>query len=383
MSSQKLQVLVLGVGLVGKQVIHQLLSDLPTHLASQFSIVWLANSKQRLHVAAGLTGTAEDALSQLSKTEPHGLSLSKVIEEIVELAEGSRGKYLFVDNTSSQDVANLYPTLVGAGIHLVTPSKKAFSSSATLYADIFRAATQSKAIVLREATVGAGLPIISTLDDLINTGDTILKIEGVLSGTLSFLFNEYSQPKPTTTTTTTTTPFSQILRGAKEAGYTEPHPGDDLNGSDVARKLTILARMIPSLSNSDLLKEGFLSVPTQSLVPAALQDIQDGSDFVQKLPDFDADFAKQNKEAAQAGCVLRYVGVLDPQSGHIKAGLERYPFDHPFASSLSGSDNIISFTTKRYSPNPLIIQGAGAGAAVTAMGVVANAIKIAQIVLPL
>jgi len=169
--------------------------------------------------------------------------------------------------------------------------------------------------------------------------------------------------------------FSEIVKIAKEQGYTEPHPADDLSGSDVARKLCILSRLVPTLP---ALEKGFESVPTETLIPSELANIATGAEFVERLPEFDEHFEAMRKEAEDAGQVLRYVGVIDAKKGKVKCGLERYAFDHPFASSLSGSDNIISFHTARYAKRPLIVQGAGAGADVTAMGVVADCIRVAE-----
>ena len=222
-----------------------------------------------------------------------------------------------------------------------------------------------------ESTVGAGLPILTTLKDLISTGDEIVKIEGVLSGTLSYIFNEWSTP-----TSDGSKKFSQVVKIAKDQGYTEPHPADDLSGSDVSRKLTILSRLVPSLT--DKLPKGYESVPTHSLTPTPLESVTNGEEYVTRLPEFDADFDSLNAAARAEGCVLRYVGVIDAQKGEVKASLEKYPNDHPFATALGGSDNILAFHTKRYSQRPLLVQGAGAGAEVTAMGVVADLIRVAE-----
>lgn len=272
-------------------------------------------------------------------------------------------------------MAAFYPHFLAAGLSVVTPNKKAFSGPIELYQDILKYKTNdlvgsNGALVYQESTVGAGLPIISTLSDLVNTGDEITKIEGVFSGTLSYIFNEFSTPKGGDKK------FSDIVKFAKENGYTEPHPNDDLSGSDVARKLAILSRLVPELK--DALPQGYLSVPTHSLTPPPLADVASGEEYVKRLPEFDVDYDKLNKEAFDAGSVLRYVGVIDVQKKEIKASLETYPATHPFASSLSGSDNIIAFHTKRYSARPLLVQGSGAGADVTAMGVVADLIKIAE-----
>ncbi|KAG9105441.1 hypothetical protein FRC07_009277, partial [Ceratobasidium sp. 392] len=272
------------------------------------------------------------------------------------------------DNTSSDVIAGLYPSFLSAGIDVITPNKKAYSSDLGLYTRIKEASVRTGARYLIESTVGAGLPIISTLQDLVATGDKIIKIEGVLSGTLSYIFNEYSKPGGGNEN------FSAIVKGAREKGYTEPHPGDDLNGADVARKLTILSRLIPELASA--LPQGYKSVSVTSLVPDALKDVPSGDEFIARLPEFDAQQANLRDEAAKEGKVLRYAGVIDVKSGTIKAALEKYPVGHPFATALGGSDNIIAFHTERYSPRPLIIQGAGAGAAVTAMGVVSNLLRL-------
>ena len=246
-----------------------------------------------------------------------------------------------------------------------------------------RSPSVSPPLVYLESTVGAGLPIISTLKDLIATGDEITKIEGVLSGTLSYIFNVWCPPS-----LDSTAKFSDVVRVAKENGYTEPYPGDDLSGSDVARKLTILSRLIPALVSSVPLPEGYLSVDTASLTPENIASAEksgelkgsaaDGDKYIEMLKASDAHFDQMREEAKREKKVWRYVGVIDAQTKEVKAQLAKYPATHPFAASLGGSDNIISFTTKRYSQRPLLVQGSGAGADVTAMGVVADLIKVAE-----
>ncbi|KAJ3715059.1 homoserine dehydrogenase-domain-containing protein [Lentinula raphanica] len=277
-------------------------------------------------------------------------------------------KVAIVDNTSSDNIASLYPQWLRAGINVITPNKKAYSGDLGLYEDILRASKETGAKFLNESTVGAGLPVISTLKELVATGDKVKKIEGVFSGTMSYIFNEFSTGSPDGPS------FSSVVSVAREKGYTEPHPADDLNGFDVARKLTILARTIGSSSLPSL--QSFASVQTSSLIPAPLEGIPTGDEFLKRLPEFDAEFDQMRKEASREGQVLRFVGVVDGVNGEVKAGLEKYPTSHPFATSLGGSDNIIMFHTERYSPRPLIIQGAGAGAAVTAMGVLGDLLKL-------
>jgi len=189
---------------------------------------------------------------------------------------------------------------------------------------------------------------------------------------MSYIFNNFSKAGGGPPSK-----FSDVVRQAKEQGYTEPHPGDDLNGSDVARKLCILSRLAGS-SKLPTLPQGHASVPIQSLIPKDLEGIASGEEFVKRLADHDKYFEDLRSQAESEGSVLRFVGVIDTQAKVVKGGLEKYPVSHPFAASLGGSDNIISFKTSRYSSRPLIVQGAGAGAAVTAMGVVADCIRVAE-----
>ncbi|TKA54285.1 hypothetical protein B0A53_03377 [Rhodotorula sp. CCFEE 5036] len=390
-------VAVVGVGLVGRQVVHQLLSPA---LSSLFKVVSLSNSKHTLHLSPG--APALDAETLLSLLPPSSAPLpetsahpaaSYAVAEPAELVKrlaadakksgsggaGTKTHTILIDCTSDLKVTELYPTAIASGLSVVTPNKKGFSSSSQLFDKIVEAQSAPGAgLVYLEATVGAGLPIISTLRDLLKTGDEVTKIEGVFSGTMSYIFNEFSKPAATGPGPK----FSEIVKVAKENGYTEPHPADDLSGSDVARKLTILSRLV-SINPSSLpalpdLPEGYASLSTQTLIPSALSDIAAGEEFVAKLPEHDAEFDQLRSDAEKEGKVLRYVGLIDRETGTVKCGLESYPASHPFASALSGSDNIVAFHTKRYSQRPLIVQGAGAGADVTAMGVVADAIKVAE-----
>lgn len=367
-AASRINVAIVGVGLVGSEVIAQL-TAVPG-LAKSFAIVALQNSKKTLLLDQN--ADLSQWKTQLANSTTNALSLADLASYLSKLENHT----VVVDNTSNDDVASFYPKFLQAGLSVVTPNKKAFSGSLQLYQDIQKAAqTPSSAtgkppLVLGESTVGAGLPILSTLKDLIETGDEIVKIEGVFSGTLSYIFNEWSTPKGGDKK------FSEVVKVAKDNGYTEPHPGDDLSGSDVARKLAILSRLVPQLQ--DALQHGYQSVSTHSLTPAPLSDAKDGQEYVQRLPEFDGDYDALNKEAQQQGSVLRYVGVIDVKNKEIKASLEKYPATHAFATALAGSDNIISFTTKRYATRPLLIQGSGAGAEVTAMGVVSDLIKVAE-----
>jgi homoserine dehydrogenase len=287
------------------------------------------------------------------------------LPKVVEYLAAAPAKVVLVDNTSSQDVADTYPQFLSKGISIVTPNKKAFSGSYQLWQDIFSAASSSGAKVYHESSVGAGLPVISTLKDLVDTGDSITKIEGVFSGTMSFLFNSFAP------TDGLGGKWSAEVVKAKELGYTEPDPRDDLNGLDVARKLTILARL------AGLPVESPTSFPVQSLIPKELESVASGEEFLERLPGFDSQMEDTKTSAEKEGKVVRFVGSIDVAKKEVKVGLEKFDRSHPIAA-LKGSDNIISFYTKRYGSNPLIIQGAGAGGEVTAMGVTADLIKVLE-----
>jgi aspartokinase/homoserine dehydrogenase 1 len=209
---------------------------------------------------------------------------------------------------------------------------------------------------LFEANVGAGLPVVSTLRDLIASGDEIVRIEGILSGTLSYLFNTFDGSAP----------FSALVADAHRMGFTEPDPREDLSGQDVARKLLILARQIGLRMDLD-------EVEVDSLVPAPLARGVYSSRFLTAFQRYDGAMADRVRRAASRGAVLRYVGTLE--RGRARAGLKEFPRNHPVAAA-KGSDNVIAFTTKRYARTPLVVQGPGAGADVTAMGVFSDILKL-------
>jgi aspartokinase/homoserine dehydrogenase 1 len=264
---------------------------------------------------------------------------------------------LIVDCTASSDVAKHYRGWLAAGVHVVTPNKKANSASLAEYRVLQEARKAAGSHYLYETTVGAGLPVIQTLRDLRETGDEIRSIEGIFSGTLAYLFNVYDG----------TQPFSGIVEDAKQKGYTEPDPRDDLSGMDVARKLIILGReMGLALELSD--------VAVESLVPAGLES---GSveEFMRRLPQHDAVMAKRLQAARERGKVLRYVGRISAD-GKASVGLLEFDTRHAFAN-IALTDNVVRFATRRYCNNPLIVQGPGAGPEVTAGGVFADILRLA------
>jgi aspartokinase/homoserine dehydrogenase 1 len=263
---------------------------------------------------------------------------------------------VIIDCSASADVAEQYADWLAAGIHVVTPNKKANSAPYGYFERLRQSRQNGGAHYLYEATVGAGLPIIQTLRDLRETGDEIRRIEGIFSGTLAYLFNTWDGSQP----------FSTVVRAAKAMGYTEPDPRDDLSGMDVARKLIILAReMGLRLELSD--------VAVESLVPRALADCT-VDEFLERLAEFDVRMLDRLSEARRAGHVLRYVGSVDAE-GRAQVGLVELADTHPFAN-IALTDNIVRFQTARYDRNPLIVQGPGAGPAVTAAGVFADLLRI-------
>lgn len=265
---------------------------------------------------------------------------------------------VIIDCTASDQISSMYAEWLARGIHVITPNKKAFSSDYGDYQALQDAADEGSSHYFYETTVGAALPVITTLCDLIHTGDEVRSIRGIFSGTLAYLFNVYDG----------TTAFSEIVRVAKDSGYTEPDPRDDLSGMDVARKLTILAREL-----GQRIEIG--DFPVKNLVPESLRDCS-VDEFLAKLPEYDDEMEALYKNAAAENKQLRYVANLDAD-GTASVGLEAVDATHPFCN-INLTDNIVQFETERYSDNPLVIQGPGAGPEVTAAGVFADLLRLAN-----
>lgn len=263
---------------------------------------------------------------------------------------------VIIDCTADESVARHYAEWLEAGIHVVTPNKKANSGPLEYYEALKEARRRGGSSYLYEATVGAGLPVISTLRDLRETGDKIASVEGIFSGTLAYLFNVYDGK----------TPFSQIVRDAKAKGYTEPDPRDDLSGTDFVRKVIILGREMG-------LKLEMKDVQVESLIPAGLEK---GTidDFLNGLPKYDGDMKKRFDDAAARGKVLRYMGRLTAD-GKATVGVAELDRTHAFAN-IALTDNVVRYATARYNTNPLIVQGPGAGPEVTAAGVFADLLRV-------
>lgn len=267
---------------------------------------------------------------------------------------------VIIDCTASETPSEHYMEWMRKGIHIITPNKKMNSGPLERYRELKAHQRNSYIHYFYEATVGAGLPVIQTLQHLVGSGDRVDRIEGIFSGTLSYIFNTWGTDSRT---------FSEVVAEAKMKGYTEPDPRDDLAGMDVARKVTILARECG-------VEVELESVPIESLVPKPLQSVASADEYMSRLPEFDGDMENLRKEAEAAGECLRYVGVVDVRGKKGSVELRRYPKEHPFAQ-LSGSDNIIAFTTARYAKQPLIVRGPGAGAEVTAGGVFSDLLRLA------
>ena len=265
---------------------------------------------------------------------------------------------VIIDCTSSDEVASRYADWLRQGIHVVTPNKKAFSGPGEYYHSLRKSAQAGGSHYYYETTVGAALPIISTLRNLLDTGDRVISIDGILSGTLAYLFNVFDG----------SVPFSTIVREARDSGYTEPDPRDDLSGMDVARKLTILAREM----GIDVEIGDF---PVENLIPAALRDVTT-DEFLEHLPDYDTQMNDLYREANAAGQSLRYVASLD-HGGNLEVGLRKVSASNALAH-VDLTDNIVRFTTERYAANPLVVQGPGAGPEVTAGGVFGDLLTLAR-----
>ncbi|MBC7983912.1 MAG: bifunctional aspartate kinase/homoserine dehydrogenase I [Candidatus Obscuribacterales bacterium] len=345
---------LIGPGLVGGALLDQLASQVE-RLARDFHVDLrvrgIATTKRML------LENGEIALHRWREVvKSEGLAM-----DMTRFAEHVHADHLphavIIDCSASAEVAKHYPAWLAAGIHIVTPNKKANSSELSLYDQLQSARRAGGSHYLYEATVGAGLPIIQTLRDLRETGDEITRVEGILSGTLAYLFNVWDGSQP----------FSTVVRDAKAKGYTEPDPRDDLSGVDFARKIVILGREMG-------LRLELSSVALEGLVPPALAQTS-VEEFLDRLPDFDAVMLKRLESARARNKVLRYTGTLDAATGKAAVGLVELDRTHTFAN-INLTDNVVRFTTHRYNQNPLVVQGPGAGPEVTAGGVFADLLRV-------
>ena len=353
LSPNTLSIGLIGPGTVGRVLLDQLATQ-QARLSREFKL----DLRVRGIMASRRMLLSEQGVDLNDWREP--LAQQAVAADLTRFIEHIRVDYLphtvVIDCTADGEVAKHYRDWLELGIHVVTPNKKANSASMDYYDSLKVARRIGGSHYLYEGTVGAGLPVIQTLRDLRETGDEIDSIEGIFSGTLAYLFNVYDG----------SVPFSAIVNEAKQRGYTEPDPRDDLSGTDVARKLIILAReMGLRLEMSD--------VQVASLVPGDLAN-SSIDDFLAGLSTYDAGMQQRFAAAAAAGKVLRYVGRIT-STGEATVGLVELDRKHAFAN-IALTDNVVRFATARYNKNALIVQGPGAGPEVTAGGVFADLLRL-------
>ncbi len=353
LSPHTISIGVIGPGTVGSVLIDQIAGE-SERLRREFKLDLRVRgilTSKRMYLASGAIDLVNWRERMAASSEPTDLS-----RFVNHLHAAWLPHTVIIDCTASAEVASHYRDWLAAGIHVVTPNKKANSAPLSSFRAVQEASRATGAHYLYEATVGAGLPIITTVRDLRETGDRIRSVEGLLSGTLAYLFNVYDGREP----------FSSIVKAARAKGYTEPDPRDDLSGLDVARKLIILGReMGLPLEMQD--------VKVESLVPAALTACSI-EEFLERLPQYDAAMLKRFEAAKAKGKLLRYVGRLDA-SGSASVGLVELDARHSFAN-IALTDNVVRFVTDRYCDNPLVVQGPGAGPAVTAAGVFADLLRV-------
>ena len=362
---QVLNVFLCGVGTVGGSLLEQIAGQrqkLMKERNLQINVVGIASGHNAMFDRNGinLSQWEEDGKFSIAQLRAglkaaEASDLERLKEEVIGM---NIFNSVFVDCTASADVAGLYEAFLSNNISVVAAKKEAASSDYDNYARLKATARKRGVKYLFETNVGAGLPIINTINDLINSGDKILKLEAMLSGTLNFIFNTISADVP----------FSETVRRAKEEGYAEPDPRVDLSGKDVIRKLVILSREAGYKMNQEDV-EKHLFIP-QSFFDGSLED------FWKNLPSLDQQFEEERKEVEAAHQHWRFVAKLENGKGSVS--LERVGERHPFYD-LEGSNNIILITTERYNQYPMLIQGYGAGASVTAAGVFADIMSIANI----
>jgi aspartokinase/homoserine dehydrogenase 1 len=353
--TKSLNLFVLGTGLIGSTLFKQIKGQaayLKSQLSLDIRLIGIGNIDLMLFDETGIS------FDQWEKRLSEGGAKTDLNRFFDTMHRMNLPNSVFVDCSDSDAIVTRYESVLNNSISIVTPNKRANSGPYDRYQQLKESAFKHGVKFLYETNVGAGLPVISTLNDLISSGDRILKIEAVLSGTLSYIFNSFSGNRK----------FSEIVREAREKGYSEPDPREDLNGLDVARKLLILARDAGAALEPE-------DVHIENILPPACQKATTIEQFFKELGKVDSLFEQKRKKAEAKNHILRYIATLEKGKASIvlKEGGDRHPF-----CSLSGSDNMVVFTTERYKERPLVIKGPGAGADVTAAGVFADIIRIAS-----
>lgn len=346
---------LIGVGLIGGkllELIQQQAAKLLDDYHLELRLTGISNSKKFLIDEDGLpTDNWKDRLF----AEGQDADIDHFIRQMAEL---NLSNSIFIDCTASNEISEAYSDVLRSNISIVTANKKANSSSLAQYEQLQKLAFEHNVAYLYETNVGAGLPVVATLREQVLTGDDVMKIEGVLSGTLSYIFNTFDGSRP----------FSRVVQNAREKGFTEPDPREDLNGQDVGRKLLILAREAG-------LKLEFEDINIQNLVPEEGREIDSIDEFFTLLENHDEDFAELYDQARSENKKLCYIARYEDAKATVK--LEQIAPDHPFYN-LNGSDNIVAFKTRHYQDSPIVVKGPGAGAGVTASGIIADVLRISN-----
>ncbi len=344
-SKKTIPVFIAGNGAIGGTLIQQI-----NHLNNalfQVNIIGICNSKKVIW------NPDPDSYQRKLKSSDEETNWENITNKLARYPEG----LIFIDATGSEIVARQYLKLISQGIHISTPSKRANTFEQSYFDELKSLQKSGKALYKYETAVGAGLPVISTIINLIESGDSITKISGVVSGTMTYIFNQLQQGIP----------FSEIIKSAKKEGYSEPDPRDDLSGEDVARKFLIMSRTSGYKFERDQIK-------VESLVPKELIDYQVNG-FLDHLSFYDDHWKNRNSQALLNNKRLRYTGEFTPDG--IEIGIKEVPSDSPLGG-LQKTDNLIQIFSERYSDSPIVIQGPGAGKGVTAAGVLSDIIQISK-----
>lgn len=344
-----LYIFIAGFGAIGQTLSRQIHAS--NHPLFDLHILGICNSRFTQWNPASSVFQKQKALNKGIATD-----WERITQELEEYKEDH---LIFVDATGSEDVAKWYEYLLGQGIHIATPSKRANTLSQEYFDRLKEITNSTRAEYRYETSVGAGLPIIQTLNTLLNSGDEITKISGVASGTMTYLFNQLQLGNS----------FSEAVSSAKTSGYSEPDPRDDLSGEDVARKFLILARTCGYTFERK-------QVRVDSLVPEKLINLSI-NDFLSELPSYDDHWNGRHSQALVNNRRLRYVGKFSAEG--ITVGVEEVQADSPLGG-LKGTDNLLQIHTRRYAESPIVIQGPGAGKEVTAAGVLGDIIDIGLVI---